>query len=178
MAHNVVGIVLDRAFFLQLAGRSISLEDVRDADPELHRACKEILEMDAGLLNSDILGLTFTRDVEMLGSMQTIKLCPGGEDMVVNSSNRKDFIDLHIQHQFVTSISEQVAHFAQGFADMLIRPEYVSFFFQSLELEDFNRMMGGSTNAINVREWREHTNYTGYKSKDKLIYWFWEVNYI
>ncbi|KAJ0082940.1 hypothetical protein Patl1_09695 [Pistacia atlantica] len=145
LMHKVqVGVVFDRVFFLQLAGNYISLEDIRDADPRLYDSCKQILEMDAEFIDSDALGLTFVRDVEELGSRKIVELWPGGKSMVVNSKNREEYVNLLIQHQFVTSISEQVTHFAKGFADILCNPRLQKFFFQSLELEDLDWMLFGS----------------------------------
>ncbi|GFY93472.1 ubiquitin protein ligase 5 [Actinidia rufa] len=140
--HKVqVGIVFDRVFFLQLAGALVSLEDIRDADPFLYKSCKEILEMDAEMIDSDALGLTFVHEVEELGSRKTVELCTGGKSISVNSQNRGKYVDLLIEHRFVTSISEQVAHFAQGFADILCNSRLQNFFFKSLELEDLDWML-------------------------------------
>ncbi|KAJ6852281.1 E3 ubiquitin-protein ligase UPL5 [Iris pallida] len=77
-----LGVVFDRVFFLQLAGETITLEDVKDADPCLYMSCKKILEMDAQLLDSDALGLTFVREIEELGTQRAVELCPGGKDLL------------------------------------------------------------------------------------------------
>ncbi|XP_054803591.1 E3 ubiquitin-protein ligase UPL5 isoform X2 [Prosopis cineraria] len=170
-----VGIVLDRVFFMQLAGNYITLEDIRDADPSLYRSCKKILEMDADVIDSDALGLTFVREVEELGSRKVVELCPDGKSLVVNSKNREKYIDLLIQDRFVTSISEQVSHFAQGFADILCNPRLQQFFFRSLDLEDLDWMLHGSESTISVEDWKAHTEYNGYKETDPQITWFWEI---
>lgn len=170
-----MGIVFDRVFFLQLAGNYITLEDIRDADPYLYSSCKQILEMDADFIDSDALGLTFVREVEELGYRKVVELCPGGKSLVVNSKNREKYVDLLIQDRFVTSISEQVSHFACGFADILSNSRLHQFFFQSLELEDFDWMLHGSENSISVEDWKAHTEYNGYKETDSQISWFWEV---
>ena len=81
MQRVQVGIVFDRAFFLQLAGNSITLEDIRDADPYLYTSCKQILDMDADFIDSDALGLTFVREVEELGQRKVVELCPGGKTL-------------------------------------------------------------------------------------------------
>ncbi|MQM04998.1 hypothetical protein Taro_037804 [Colocasia esculenta] len=179
LMHKVqIGIVFDRLFFLQLAGKHVSLDDIRDADPYLFNSCKKILEMDADLLDSDILGLTFVREIEELGSRRVVELCPGGKDIIVNSRNRQKYVDLMIQHCFVTCISEQVARFSQGFNDILSNPQSQRLFFQSLELEDFDRMLGGSDGAICTKDWKRHTEYKGYRASDRQICWFWKVEHI
>lgn len=180
LMHKVqVGIVFDRVFFQQLAGTShISLEDIRDADPFLYNSCKQILEMDAEFIDSDALGLTFVREVEELGSRKTVELHPGGRCTVVNSKNREEYVNLLIQHRFVTSISEQVSQFAQGFADILCGTRLQSFFFQSLVLEDLDWMLHGSESGICVEDWKAHTEYNGYKETDPQILWFWKVHFL
>lgn len=176
LRHKVqVGIVLDRIFFLQLAGLQVSLEDTREADPCLYSSCRKILEMDPDFIDSDALGLTFVREVEELGSRKVIELLPGGANLVVNSKNRNEYVNLLVRHQFVSSISKQVSHFADGFADILSSPRMLEFFFGSLDLEDLDSMLRGSTGNICVQDWKACTEYSGYEETDLQIVWFWEV---
>lgn len=176
LMHKVqVGIVFDRVFFLQLAGKPITLEDIKDADPDLYRSCKQILDMDSDFIDSDALGLTFIREVEELGQRKAIQLCPGGKNIVVNSKNRVKYVDLLIKDRFVTSIAEQVSHFAKGFAEILSSSKLQQFFFQSLESEDLDWMLRGSEDAISVEDWKAHTEYNGYTDTDIQISWFWEI---
>ncbi|KAG5561190.1 hypothetical protein RHGRI_004270 [Rhododendron griersonianum] len=176
LMHKVqVGIVFDRVFFLQLAGKNVSLEDIHDADPCLYSSCKKILEMDAEMVDSDALGLTFVLDVEELGSRRIVELCPGGKNIVVNSRNREAYVKYLIEHRFVISITEQVACFAQGFSDILCDSKLQKCFFESLELEDLDWMLHGSENAISVEDWKAHTEYRGYKETDPQILWFWKI---
>nr|CAD1831237.1 unnamed protein product [Ananas comosus var. bracteatus] len=176
LMHKVqIGITFDRTFFLQLAGKPITLEDVKDADPFLYESCKWILDRDPALLDSDALGLTFSRDVEVLGSIKNVELSTGGKDMVVNSTNRESYVNLLIEHSFVTSVAYQVEQFARGFADILSDRTHQRLFFESLELEDVDRLLYGSGGAISLTEWKQHTMYECYKEKDDQIQWFWKI---
>ncbi|WCJ28134.1 E3 ubiquitin-protein ligase UPL5 [Euphorbia peplus] len=176
LMHKVqIGIVFDRVFFLQLAGRHISLDDIRDADPCLYSSCKQILEMDADFIDSDALGLTFVREVEELGSRRVVELCRDGKSISVTSKNREEYVNLLIQHRFVISIADQVTRFARGFADILSKVELKSFFFRSLELEDLDWMLYGCENAVCIEDWKAHTEYNGYKETDPQISWFWKI---
>ncbi|ERN18300.1 hypothetical protein AMTRI_Chr10g5200 [Amborella trichopoda] len=176
LMHKVqLDVVFARAFFLQLAGRSVSWEDVQDADPSMYSSCKRIMDMDPEVLDSDALGLTFVTEVEEMGLHKVIELCPGGRGITVNSSNRQQYIEQLIQHRFVTSVSEQISHFSQGFADILCEPKLYKSFFQSLELKEFDLMLYGSDRPICVKEWKAHTEYHGYKETDDQIVWFWKV---
>lgn len=176
LMHKVqVGIVFDRVFFMQLAGKCISLEDIRDADPYLYSGCKQILDMDAEIVDSDALGLTFVTDFEELGTRKVVELCPGGKDMVVDSKNRKEYVKLLIENRFVKSVSEQISSFASGFTDILSDQRSHRCFFKGLELEDFDWMLCGNQSAISVGDWKLHTEYNGYKETDPQISWFWKV---
>ena len=65
LMHRIhVGVFFDRTLFLRLTGRSLILDDIADTDPSLHKSCKQILEMDPSLVDSNVLGLTFVREVE------------------------------------------------------------------------------------------------------------------
>lgn len=176
LMHRVqVGVVLDRSFFSQLAGRDITLEDIKDADPDLYKSCKQILQMDAAFVDSDALGLTFVREVDELGSRKDAELCANGKDIVVNSQNREKYVYLLIKNRFVTSVAEQISNFTKGFADILDNTSNQGLFFGSLELEDLDLMLFGSPSPISVSEWRAHTDYNGYKENDPQIVWFWKV---
>ncbi|KAJ9566356.1 hypothetical protein OSB04_002322 [Centaurea solstitialis] len=170
-----VGIVFDRAFFLQLAGINVSLEDIKDADPYLYSSCKQILDMDPSAVDQDALGLTFVWEIEELGSMKVMELLPDGKHITVNSRNRKEYVDLLIRHRFVTSVSQQVTHFARGFADIVTNEEIQKLCFKSLELEDLDGMLHGSESDISVDDWKAHTEYNGYKETDPQISWFWKI---
>nr|GFA71774.1 E3 ubiquitin-protein ligase UPL5-like [Tanacetum cinerariifolium] len=81
MRKMQVGIVFARAFFLQLAGIDVSLEDIKDADPYLYSSCKQILDMDPCVIDQDVLGLTFIWEVGELGSKKVVELLPRGKNI-------------------------------------------------------------------------------------------------
>ncbi|KAL6644574.1 hypothetical protein ACP70R_016182 [Stipagrostis hirtigluma subsp. patula] len=176
LMHKIqVGVSLDLTLFLQLAGRHISLDDIADADPPLHASCKKLLEMDPSLVDSDGLGLTFVREFEALGSRKSIELIEGGNDIAVTSKNRCKYIHLLIQDSFVNCTKNQLAHFAEGLSSIFINWQFSRVFFQSLDVEDFNQMLGGSKDTIDMNQWKAHTNYNGYRARDCQIIWFWKV---
>ncbi|KAI3825197.1 hypothetical protein L1987_06674 [Smallanthus sonchifolius] len=170
-----VGIVFDRAFFLQLGGVDVCLEDIKDADPYMYSSCKQILDMNDCAVDEDALGLTFVWEVEELGSMKVLELLPDGRHISVNSRNRKEYVDLLIKHRFVTSVAQQVTQFAKGFADIVTSEEMRKLCFKSLELQDLDGMLHGSESPISVDDWKAHTEYNGYIETDPQIYWFWKI---
>lgn len=176
LMHKIpIGVLFDRTLFLQLADRPVTLDDIVDADPSLHNSYGKIQEMDPSLVDSNALGLTFVRDVELLGSRKVVELIPGGKGIVVNSKNLREYIHLLIQDKFVNCITDQVAYLTHGFSSILGKSELSKNFFDSLDVEDFNQMLAGSNATINVKEWKSHTDYNGYTRKSCQIEWFWKV---
>ncbi|KAF3676788.1 E3 ubiquitin-protein ligase UPL5 [Capsicum annuum] len=174
LMHGVqIEVVFDRVFFLQLSGKGVSLQDIRDSDPILYNSYKQILDMDPEMVDQDVLGLTFVTELEVLGSRKEIELCPNGKDTVVDSKNREVYVSLLIKHRFVTSIAEQVEYFAKGFED-LIAPSRAQSFFRCLYLDDLDLMLGGRSD-VSIEDWKAHTDYHGYNKSDSQISWFWEI---
>ncbi|KAK9051783.1 hypothetical protein SSX86_028411 [Deinandra increscens subsp. villosa] len=175
LMHKIqVGIMFDRTFFLQLAGMKISLEDIKDADPYFYSSCKQILEMDPVIVDQDVLGLTFVHEIEELGSMKVVELFANGKNIVVNSRNRKEYVELLIQYRFVTSVAKQVVKFAKGYADIVGDEKIQKLIFKTLESEDHDGMLHGSESIISVEDWKLHTEYNGYEETDPQINWFWK----
>lgn len=178
LAHNIqVGIMFDRTFYLQLAGTDISLEDIKDADPYFYSSCRQILDMDPVLLDEDALALTFVNEVEELGSMKVIELISNGKNIIVNSRNRKDYVELLIQHRFLTCVADQLTEFAKGFSEIVGNEQIQKLVFQTLEFEDLDGILRGKI-TISVQDWKVHTEYDGYTETDSQIQWFWKVNTI
>ncbi|XP_074307434.1 E3 ubiquitin-protein ligase UPL5-like isoform X2 [Silene latifolia] len=163
-------------YFQFAAGRNVTVEDIKDADPCIYKSCKQILEMDPEFLDSDALFLTFVTETEELGSKEVVELCSGGHDIIVNSKNREEYVHLIVQQRFVKSIAQQVSSFAQGFTDILRDNNLSTAFFKILEQEDLDWMLHGSeSQEISVEDWKAHTKYVGYENSDPQIDWFWKV---
>lgn len=175
LMHRVqVNVVFASIFFRQVAGLPVTWEDVKDADPLLYESCKKILELDSELVDMDVLGLTFVYECEELGKLKTVELCHGGKDLSVNSQNRYQYVELLVQHRFVTCIKKQVECFCQGFSDLLVGGSLQQFL-QALEPKEFALLLFGKDKIICADDWKSHTEYHGYDSMDCHIAWFWEV---
>ncbi|XP_049410562.1 E3 ubiquitin-protein ligase UPL5-like [Solanum stenotomum] len=168
-----IRVGFDRVYFLQLDGNGVLLEDIRDVDPFLYRGCKEILNMDADKVDQDVLGLKFVCEVESLGLRREIELYPNGKDTVVDSKNRETYVNLLIQHHYVTSLADQLTYFLEGFSNVITISRLPSFL-RCLSLDDFNLMLGRRSD-ISVEDWKAHIDYHGYEEIDLQIYWFWKV---
>ena len=176
LMHRVqINVLFSLAFFKQLAGLSVSWNDIRDADPELYESCRKILLMDDEEIDSDVLGLTFIYEEEQLGIMKTIELCPGGKDIMVDSKNRSIYVEYMVQQRFVTCVIEQVKSFAQGFSELMTSGN-IEHFLKGLDPEDFDSVLHGNNQDIGLEDWKLHTEYHEYDQSDEQIIWFWQVS--
>ncbi|KAG2239008.1 hypothetical protein Bca52824_089868 [Brassica carinata] len=137
--HGVqVGILLDPIFFLNLAGKSVHLEEVRLTDEIEHQSCSRILEMSEEAF--DAMKLTFSVEIEEeKGKMVEIPLCENGEDTDVTFKDRELYVKLRTEHLFVKLVEEQVRQFAVGFEKML--SVYHKTFFNTMELKDIDGLL-------------------------------------
>nr|GEV18450.1 reverse transcriptase domain-containing protein [Tanacetum cinerariifolium] len=180
MRKMQVGVVFGRAFFLQLAGINVSLEDIAAASRYWIWRCTHIHVLGDG--------------AQMLGFP-----CLNGKDYEKMGRIYRDGDALHILHDEMgkgMSILYQLvfAYDADNSANItfVLRPtenvvswrdiasneEIKKLFYKSFELEDLDGMLHGSESAISIDDWKAHTEYDGYKETDPQICWFWEAKAI
>ncbi|KAF2293995.1 hypothetical protein GH714_006215 [Hevea brasiliensis] len=109
MSEVQIGVAFAHVFLMRLAGRKISLEDVKDVDPSLHSWCKEII--DGEFIDSEVLEFPEA----LLGCQWSTEL-----SYVNSKSSREAYVDRLIEHRFVESISKQVSFFKRGFDSVLV----------------------------------------------------------
>ncbi|OAY39653.1 E3 ubiquitin-protein ligase UPL5 isoform X1 [Manihot esculenta] len=132
LKHEIqVGVALDRVFLMQLAGKNISLEDVKNADPCFYNRCKEFINKD------DLSTLESPKVKFGFKTGKTMKLYPS-----------KGYFESLVRHCFVRSISKQVSIFSEGF-QMIFGTSISQLLedFKGLELKDLNWVLKGNVNA-------------------------------
>lgn len=77
-----------RPFYKMLSGKKIILNDMEMVDTEFYNSIKYILENDP-----EPLCLTFTANREFVGQVEEVELKPGGGDIDVTESNRKEYVE-------------------------------------------------------------------------------------
>ena len=80
-----------------------------------------------------------------------------------------EYIDMVIKWRFVSRIRDQMAHFLQGISDII--PLKMIKTFDEGELEFLMSGIG----VIDVKDWKDNTEYKNYRPTDKVILWFWRM---
>lgn len=164
--HKVpLEVAFAETFFKQLAGLPIYWEDAEDDDPVLYERCKKLLEMDPEAVDSDVR-LKFVIKVEKLGIRKVVELCQGGRDMVVNSANRRRFVELLVRRRLVVPVVDQIKSFARGFDDLLVKASTPQFL-RPLETLDLEMLLKGEGRTTSLEYWRRHTEVHGYMPADE-----------
>ncbi|KAB5574640.1 hypothetical protein PHYPO_G00211340 [Pangasianodon hypophthalmus] len=154
-----------RPFYKMMLQKPITLQDMESVDSEYFNSLKWILENDPTDLD-----LRFTIDEELFGQTHQHELKPGGADIVVTDSNKKEYIHLVMQWRFVNRVQKQMSAFKEGFYELI--PQDLIKIFDENELELLMCGLGD----VDVNDWRENTKYkNGYGPNQPVIQWFWKA---
>lgn len=160
-------------FLNQLLGKTNSLDDLKNFDPEYHRHLTSLLSLDANAIES--LGLSLELTVGTGKSLRNVELVPGGKSIPVTKRNVIQYVHLVAHHRLNVQGSAQVKAFLRGFRDLI--PAAWVRLFSAYELQ---KLVSGddSIRGIDVASLQSHMQYAaGYHPSQPIIQYFWEVVY-
>lgn len=154
-----------RPFYKMMLEKPIELKDMESVDTEYFNSLVWIKENDPSELD-----LNFAVDEESFGKTIQRELKPNGTNIPVTNENKHEYINLVIQWRFVSRVEAQMRAFLDGFKDLI--PLSMLKIFDENELE----LLMCGIGTIDVKDWREHTNYKGdYNANHMVVQWFWRV---
>ncbi|KAJ3045187.1 hypothetical protein HDV00_011057 [Rhizophlyctis rosea] len=167
----MVGVNFPRLFWKKILDEVPSLGDVKEAFPSLGRGLEQLLEWEDGDV-ADVFLRTFEISYEVYGQVKSFPLVDGGEELLVTNENRKEYVDLYVQHYVVQSVKRQFSAFRRGFwkvcggkALQMCRPS-------ELEL----MVCGIPSMNLDFVALEETAQYDdGYEPSHVVIQWFWEI---
>lgn len=162
--HFIVGH-FTLPFYKMLLKKSISLEDIENVDPELHRSLCWILENDI----TNVIDTTFLVQHNAFGELQEHELKADGRNIAVNEENKHEYVSLYVNYRCRRGIEQQFEALQRGFYD-LISPQLLENF-DERELE----LLIGGLSKINVEDWRQHTKLKNCTTETSLVIWFWDI---
>lgn len=152
-------------FYKQLLGRPITLRDIRDVDPELHRSLSWMLENSI----TGVIDTTFSVECSSFGAVRSVELRPGGATEPVTDSNKREYVRLYVAHRFTRGAERQWLALQRGLADVvppqLLRP---------LAPRDLQPLLAGRAD-LDPADWRRHTRLKHLTPDAPLLQWFWEI---
>ena len=145
------------------AGKKITITDLEDIDADLSKNLRWILENDVAGLD-----LTFTHEVEELGQRTTRELKEGGLDIIIDESNKKEYVKAVCEARMTTDIQDQLKAFIKGFR-MVLSQDMLSIFTAS----EFEILISGSP-IIDLKDMKENTLNNFGRDAD-TVKWLWEI---
>ncbi|CAH0579342.1 unnamed protein product [Chrysodeixis includens] len=152
-------------FYKQLLGRPITLRDIRDVDPELHRSLSWMLENSiAGVIDT-----TFSVECSSFGAVRSVELRAGGAADTVTDANKREYVRLYVAHRFTRGAERQWLALQRGLAD-IIPPQLL----RPLSPRDLQPLLAGRAD-LDPADWRRHTRLKHVAPDAPIVAWFWEI---
>merc|ERR1711874_237729 len=98
-----------------------------------------------------------------MGKCESHELIPGGKNIKVTQENKLEYIDCIVKWRFVLQVERQMSSFLQGFQDV-VPLSYIKLF-DEVELE----LLISGVGSIDVKDWKDNTEYSGYVEVDSVI---------
>ena len=150
---------------LILIGKPITINDLEDLDPSLHKNLTWILENDVSEL-----GMTFTYEIDFMGQTVTKELIPGGAEIMVDELNKKDYVKKFCEMKMIKEIESQLQAFIRGFSYIL-----PSSFVGHLSPAELQMLISG-LQEIDVKDMKANCKYRdGVSPSDPVAIWLWEI---
>ncbi|GAX74557.1 hypothetical protein CEUSTIGMA_g2006.t1, partial [Chlamydomonas eustigma] len=162
---QLIDAYFTRSFYKHMLGTSLTYEDIEAVDPEYYKNLIWMLSNDI----TEVLDLTFTAESDFFGRKELVELVPGGKDLRVTETNKREYVNLIARHRMTTSIKAQIGAFLEGFWQLVPRTHITIFNDHELEL-----LISGLP-EVDIADLRANTEYTGFSSTAPVIRWFWEV---
>jgi len=154
-----------RSFYKHILGVAVSVNDMAAFDPAYHKSLVWILENDVEDLGME---LYFTVEEEALGESKEKDLKPGGSKILVTEENKKEYVQLVVEHKMSKTIRPQIDRFLEGFHEVI--PEYINIFNEQ-ELE----LLISGLPEIDIDDLKQNTEYVGYTATSPAITNFWRA---
>jgi E3 ubiquitin-protein ligase HUWE1 len=158
---------LSTPFLKLLIGRSVSLEDLEDIDDDMFRGMKWILDNPVAGLPSELM---FTTSSSEIGSSSQVELKENGASIMVTDENKKEYIELLVDHRLKRAIESQATAFCKGFHELISQDEVRMF-----GPDELDSVICGE-NIIDVDDWQTNCEFQGdYFAQHPVITLFFSV---
>uniref|UniRef100_A0A1Q3F9R3 E3 ubiquitin-protein ligase SMURF1 n=2 Tax=Culex tarsalis TaxID=7177 RepID=A0A1Q3F9R3_CULTA len=152
-------------FYKQLLNKPITLSDIEDVDPELHRSLTWMLENNI----NGVIDSTFSVENNSFGALKVHELKPNGAQLVVTEENKREYVKLYVNYRFMRGIEQQFLALSKGFGELI--PSHLLRPFDERELE----LVIGGISKIDVNDWKAHTRLKQCTPETPQIIWFWQI---
>lgn len=167
-------VILDVRFpmvvYRKLFGKRGTYRDLIDYNPSLARGLHQLL-----MYQEDDISDTFCQSFrvnykDVFGTTLSHDLKPNGDDIIVDHSNKVEFVELYADFLLNKSVERQFNAFKRGF-DVVTSDSPLGRFFRPEEVE----LLVCGQKDFDLNALQQSCEYDGYTSESEIIKWFWEV---
>ena len=166
--NTILDVKLPISVYKKLLGINPTFEDLKESDNELYQNLKYILNQDNPNLEEE-LDSNFTVVDDKFGEKITVPLKPGGENIMINNTNKFEYVELYVEWYFNKSIDEYFKSFEKGFYKVFNKNLTKILTPQELEL-----IICG-TQILDFHELKIACVYEEFDKNSETIKYFWEI---
>ena len=166
--NTILDVKLPITIYKKLLGIKPTLEDMKECDPELYHTLNYLKTNNDSNLKEE-LDSNFTVIDDKFGEKLVIPLKPNGENIMIDNSNKDEYIDLYLDWYFNKSICETFKSFEKGFYRVFNRN--LSKILTPDELE----LIICGTQFLDFNELKNACKYEEYDKNSETIKYFWEI---
>ena len=166
--NTILDVKLPITVYKKLLGMKPDLEDLKECDPELYQTLNYLKQNNSPNLKEE-LDTNFTVIDDKFGEKLTIPLKPNGENIMIDSENKDEYVDLYVDWYFNKSINEPFTSFEKGFYRVFNRN--LSKILTPDELE----LIICGTQFLDFHELKKACQYEDYEKDSETIKYFWEI---
>lgn len=166
---TIINLPFPLALYKKILGEPVDISDLKDLMPTVGKSMQQLMDYQEDDV-ADVFGLTFSITQDVYGEIRTVQLKPSGDEIAVTQENKREFLNLYIDHVFNKAVEGPFKHFMEYFHGVC--GGHILNLFRSKELMSI--VVGNDDYDWEALEnSAEYKN--GFKSGDPVIRWFWEV---
>ena len=165
---TILDVKLPISIYKKLLGIKPTFEDLKECDMELYNNLNYILKQDNPKLEEE-LDSNFTVIDDKFGEKIKIPLKPGGDKIMINNSNKEEYVELYTDWYFNKSIDGYFRSFEKGFYKVFNKSLTKILTPNELEL-----ILCG-TQILDFHELKIAAQYEEYDKNSETIKYFWEI---
>lgn len=162
---QLLDVFFARHIYKALLGKKCQVSDMEAIDIGFYNSLKYVQDNDP-----EPLDLNFSVLEETFGEMSDYELKPGGAGILVDNSNKHEYIELLLNWRLSRGTGQQTESLVKGMREMIPLAYLDPFDAQELE------WVIAGTPEIDLEDWKKNTDYRGgYHKNHKVIKWFWKA---
>jgi len=167
----ILDLHLPSVIYRKLGGKKGNFEDLKEFKPSVWTGLNELLNYAGDDMEEVFMQPFQVSYTDLFGSTITVDLKEGGKDILVNQSNKKEYVDLYADFLVNKNVETQFLAFQRGF-DLVTSESPVHMLFTSRELE----MLICGEKEFDFNDLENSTEYDGgYSKETNVVRWFWEA---